>query len=496
MQPRFRNRRVFVFRIITGVAFAGIWNAAWADGLIANWTMNDPIGSTTVQDESGNGHTGTLPTGAGAVTLGVPAVIGTGVSLPGASDGTTNLISVPPSTAWGGDTNFTMSAWVEFPSMPSLQYIFDMWPANSDDVSQGVLRMGIPAIPAWQATFCWGSYGTGAMDSPSPALSTNTWHLITGTWNGSPGVGGTNGAGEGDMGESRLYIDGVYVAHTDTVPSPNLYGPFVMNSNPTIPLGIGGGNQVPGAAIHEWNGGLNDLGMWNVTLSSAEAAALYNTPMYNGHAGALAQYGVGAMDKLFTLYDTAGAAGPAMVSTAGGNLAWQYVAGGLTAGAGAVGQLGSGVYYVQLDNNGGGTAGGGVETVIPGDANLDGQVDINDLTIVLSRYNATGMTWTQGDFNSDGKVDINDLTIVLSNYNQSASARPAWRRCPSRVPWRCWAQGWPAYRAGSGEGGRNIGCGLASRCAGRRLPTYSLFPSIGRPSWRLPRRRCVSGSIA
>ncbi len=57
-----------------------------------------------------------------------------------------------------------------------------------------------------------------------------------------------------------------------------------------------------------------------------------------------------------------------------------------------------------------------------GDANLDGRVDINDLTIVLANYNQTGMTWPQGDFTGDGKVDINDLTIVLANYNTSVGS--------------------------------------------------------------------------
>ena len=111
------------------------------------------------------------------------------------------------------------------------------------------------------------------------------------------------------------------------MPIPNVYRPFVLNSNTSIPLGIGGGGSVEGTngpvVPQEWNGGLNDLGMWNVTLKHAEVAALYNTPMYNGHAGACSQYGVGAMDKLFTLYDSAGAAGPATVTSAGGTLAWR-----------------------------------------------------------------------------------------------------------------------------------------------------------------------------
>ena len=64
-------------------------------------------------------------------------------------------------------------------------------------------------------------------------------------------------------------------------------------------------------------------------------------------------------------------------------------------------------------------------TPLAGDANLDGKVDINDLTIVLAHYGSTGMTWYDGDVNGDGKVDINDLTIVLANYNQSVSSSAA-----------------------------------------------------------------------
>ena len=58
----------------------------------------------------------------------------------------------------------------------------------------------------------------------------------------------------------------------------------------------------------------------------------------------------------------------------------------------------------------------------PGDANLDGKVDVNDLTIVLSNFGQTGAAWTQGDFNGDGRVDVNDLTILLSNFGQSRNS--------------------------------------------------------------------------
>ena len=59
---------------------------------------------------------------------------------------------------------------------------------------------------------------------------------------------------------------------------------------------------------------------------------------------------------------------------------------------------------------------------LPGDANLDGRVDVNDLTIVLSHFGQTGAAWAQGEFTGDGKVDVNDLTIVLANFGQSGGS--------------------------------------------------------------------------
>jgi formylglycine-generating enzyme required for sulfatase activity len=61
----------------------------------------------------------------------------------------------------------------------------------------------------------------------------------------------------------------------------------------------------------------------------------------------------------------------------------------------------------------------------PGDANADGQVDINDLTIVLANFGKTGMTWTQGEFTGSGTVDINDLTLVLQHFGQTSVSSPA-----------------------------------------------------------------------
>jgi hypothetical protein len=55
------------------------------------------------------------------------------------------------------------------------------------------------------------------------------------------------------------------------------------------------------------------------------------------------------------------------------------------------------------------------------DVNLDGRVDVNDLTIVLSHFGETGCVWSQGCIDGDptGRVDVNDLTIVLANFGTS-----------------------------------------------------------------------------
>jgi hypothetical protein len=97
-----------------------------------------------------------------------------------------------------------------------------------------------------------------------------------------------------------------------------------------------------------------------------------------------------------------------------------------------------------IDDNGdiagyGHDANGNVEqaflltALLPGDANEDGKVDINDLTIVLAHYGQSGASWSTGDFVGDGTVDINDLTIVLAHYGQSVGS-PAVRLAPVPEP--------------------------------------------------------------
>jgi hypothetical protein len=65
-----------------------------------------------------------------------------------------------------------------------------------------------------------------------------------------------------------------------------------------------------------------------------------------------------------------------------------------------------------------------------GDANMDGTVDINDLSKVLTNYDKTNMQWADGDFDGSGTVDIQDLSKILTNYDKTAGASAGIKAVP------------------------------------------------------------------
>ena len=57
-----------------------------------------------------------------------------------------------------------------------------------------------------------------------------------------------------------------------------------------------------------------------------------------------------------------------------------------------------------------------------GDANLDGQVNLQDFNRLASAFGTTGTAvWTQGDFNYDGNVNLQDFNRLAANFGQSAA---------------------------------------------------------------------------
>ena len=75
-----------------------------------------------------------------------------------------------------------------------------------------------------------------------------------------------------------------------------------------------------------------------------------------------------------------------------------------------VGQLGSGQWNLDLVIVGG-------PTVVAGDADCDGDVDINDLSALACNWGETvGQQWLDGNFDHDGDVDVNDLAALAGNW--------------------------------------------------------------------------------
>ena len=79
-----------------------------------------------------------------------------------------------------------------------------------------------------------------------------------------------------------------------------------------------------------------------------------------------------------------------------------------------------------LDGDADGNSGGAfiepIYVAIPGDANLDGQVDVlGDAFELVGNLGVTGgATWAQGDFNGDGDVDVlGDAFILVGNLGRS-----------------------------------------------------------------------------
>ena len=56
-----------------------------------------------------------------------------------------------------------------------------------------------------------------------------------------------------------------------------------------------------------------------------------------------------------------------------------------------------------------------IARTVPGDTNLDGDVDFADF-LQLSQWFQHGTTWSHGDFNLDGAVGFDDLLILADQF--------------------------------------------------------------------------------
>ncbi len=86
----------------------------------------------------------------------------------------------------------------------------------------------------------------------------------------------------------------------------------------------------------------------------------------------------------------------------------------------SVGATWAGAGTTCADGNSNGTADACEAPACPGDLDGNSQVNISDLSILLSSFGLPGgASYEQGDLDGDGDVDISDLTLMLSSFGST-----------------------------------------------------------------------------
>jgi len=207
------------------------------DGLIGYWAFDEGVG-TSAQDTSGAGHNGAVNSAhwtAGKVNSAL------------ALDGSTS--SVVTSAIPLGNV-FSLSVWVNPAVTTQTPY-----GRIAETQYNGGLYLGLNSTGTkYKLIVNTGSGATGtcgaAYGCAEGGIVTSGWHQITTTFDGSIG---------------RLYVDGALVANET----------FTAPPNTNYPLYLGRHYAATG---YGWNGGIDEVRLYNRALSSAEVAALYSSP--------------------------------------------------------------------------------------------------------------------------------------------------------------------------------------------------------------------------
>jgi hypothetical protein len=216
------------------------------NGLVGWWKFDEGTGLTTA-DSSGNGATGTLTNN----PTWVPGQIGTALQF-NASNSYVVANNTLPSL-----TSFTSCAWIKPNFTPTTQGAATVMVRQQEPPSQGdgpriarIIWLNGSWISDSQNAFAYSASG-----SVTP-FTQNTWHNICFTDSDSNGVS-----------TGQFYWDGSPVTTTLTAGSASI----APNTTSNLPFYIG---SAPGGQ-YVWNGAIDDVRVYNRTLSSTEVSEIY-----------------------------------------------------------------------------------------------------------------------------------------------------------------------------------------------------------------------------
>jgi methionine-rich copper-binding protein CopC len=200
-------------------------------GLVAEWQFNEGSGTTTA-DDTENGHTGTL---VGSVSW------TTGLVGPYALSFSGGYVTIPdsPSLEFSATQSFSLTAWVDVPSLPG------QWTGVVSKSRNSGSGYGIEIDPNNDWVYVSGNVAT----LYGPAVNTG-WSLVSLVQNAAAGT-------------QTLYVDGL----------PQISGP-AQSSNGTGSLCIGGDNGIDSY----FNGTIEDVRIYNRALTSGDFSSLMAEP--------------------------------------------------------------------------------------------------------------------------------------------------------------------------------------------------------------------------
>ncbi len=219
------------------------WNLSNLSSVMSYYKLDEVSGSVLDAMNRANGING----GATPNTFGK---INTAYSFDGANDYINLTNAITP------NRTITVNAWVYRNSSSDL-FILGKWLFSAPDANGRAYALSMASN---KAKFWISSDGTDANTSSvvsTVSLALNQWYMVTGTFNGTL---------------MSIYVNGVLNGTTAKVSN--------ISNETLVPTFVGVQNG--GATLFSyWNGSIDEIGIWNRSLSSGEVLLLYNNGLGN-----------------------------------------------------------------------------------------------------------------------------------------------------------------------------------------------------------------------